>query len=93
MSEYVTVESEATPDPDVIELTVNQKLTTEEEEIYDDFAAGEEGSALAQSLFYGVSGILALTIRPHTLLITRDAEIPWEQIIDDVRDALRDFFL
>jgi hypothetical protein len=28
-----------------------------------------------------------------TLIITRDPDVPWEALIDEVRDALRDFFL
>lgn len=92
MSEYVTVESRPTDDPDVLEIATNQPLTEDEAEIYDSPEAGDEGSPLAQTLF-GVEGIWALTITPSSLLITRDPDAPWEDIVDEVRDALRDFFL
>lgn len=93
MSEYVTVEAEATPDPDTIELITNQTLTQGGEEIYPTPAAGDEGSPIAQMLFSGVQGIRALTLTGDTLIITRDPLVPWETLVDEVRDALRDFFL
>lgn len=93
MSEYVTVEIQASDNPNVLELVTNQTLTLESEERYDNFEAGDEGTPIAQMLFNGIRGIVALTLTEHTLLITRDPEIPWEEIVDEVRDALRDFFL
>lgn len=93
MSEYVTVEAEATANPDVMELYVNQMLTHTGEEIYHNYAEGDEGSPIAQMLFNGIRGIEALTITEEALIITRDPQVTWEEIIDDVRDALRDFFL
>ena len=74
--------------PDIGLLT----LTEDEAEVYDTPEAGDEGSPLAQTLF-GVDGIRALTITDSTLLVTRDPDAPWEAIVDEVRDALRDFFL
>lgn len=93
MSEYVTVEMEPTGDPDVIELVTNQTLTSAESEVYADYDAGSVGSPIAQMLFEGVPGIRALTITSDSLLITREPDFTWEEIVDDVRDALRDFFL
>jgi hypothetical protein len=92
MSEYVTVEARPTDDPDVLEILTNQTLTLEGEEVYHNFDEGDQGSPLAQTLF-GVYGIMALTIVSQTLTVTRDPEVPWEAIVDEVRDALRDFFL
>jgi hypothetical protein len=93
MSEYVTVEPQVTDDPDVLELVTNQTLTQDAPEIYSNFDQGDEGTPIAQMLFSGVRGILALTLSQHSLLITRDPDVPWEDIVDEVRDALRDFFL
>jgi hypothetical protein len=92
MSEYVTVESRPTDDADVLEIITNQPLTEADEEIYHSPEAGDEGSPLAQTLF-GVEGIRALTITESTLRITREPDTAWEDIVDEVRDALRDFFL
>lgn len=93
MSEYVTVETQATDDPDVLEIITNQQIAVDEDEIYDSFEAGDEGSPIAQMLFNGVRGLRALTISGSRLLLTRDPDVPWEEIVDEVRDALRDFFL
>jgi hypothetical protein len=92
MSEYVTVHSETTADPHVIEILTNQHLA-DSQEVYLDAEAGSAGSPIAQMLFEGVPGIRALTIWEDSLLLTRDPDYPWEAIVDDVRDALRDFFL
>jgi Scaffold protein Nfu/NifU N terminal len=93
MSEYVTVETRLTEDPHILEILTNQRLTPGEDEVYRTFEEGDEGSPIAQMLFNGVRGILALTISDSTLVITRDSDVPWEEIADEVRDALRDFFL
>jgi len=93
MSEYVTIEVEYTNNPNVADLFINQILTHDDEEVYDSMDAGEVGSPIAQMLFMAVDGIRRLVITEDCLTITRDDEIPWESIIDDVRDALRDWYL
>ena len=93
MSEYVTIESEPTDDPNIMELYINQSLTHETEEVYPSIEEGEVGSPIAQMLFQGVEGIQSLHITEDCLIITRKSDTPWEAIIDEVRDALRDFFL
>lgn len=93
MSEYVTVETQPTDNPDVLEIITNQKIAVEGDEVYSSYDEGDEGTPIAQMLFNGVRGIQALTISGTTLLITRDPDVSWEEIVDEVRDALRDFFL
>jgi hypothetical protein len=93
MSEYVTVETELTDHPDEIEIYTNQRLSRNAPEVYANRDSGSIGSPLAQTLFYAMPGILALTIHEDSLTITRDPGYTWEVIVDDVRDALRDFFL
>jgi hypothetical protein len=93
MSEYVTVETETTGIPDEIEIITNQTLTRLGQESYASDDDGSEGSPLAQTLFHAVAGIMALTVTEHSLFIRRDPAYTWEEIVDDVRDVLRDFFL
>lgn len=93
MSEYVTVEVEYGDNANVAELYVNQALTSEGEERYESAADGDLGSPIAQMLYTAVEGINSLTISQDCLMIQRDPEYPWEAIIDEVRDALRDWFL
>ena len=93
MSEYVTVDVEFADNPDVADLFVNQPLTDQVEEVYVSPAAGDLGSPLAQMLFAAVDGIQQLTILRDCLTITRASDHAWETIIDEVRDALRDWYL
>ncbi len=93
MSEYVTVEVEFTDNSEVVDLFINQILTSEDEEHYATPQEGEIGSPIAQMLFGAVDGIQELTIREDSLTMMRAADYPWEAIIDEVRDALRDWYL
>lgn len=93
MSEYVTIEVEYTNNPNVADLFINQTLTLEDEEVYKSPEQGEIGSPIAQMLFIAVDGIARLTITEDCLTITREPDVPWESIIDEVRDALRDWYL
>ncbi len=93
MSEYVTVEVEYTDDSNVVDLFINQILTHKDEEVYESLEAGELGSPVAQMLFSAVDGIRKLVITEDCLTITRDETYTWEMIIDEVRDALRDWYL
>lgn len=93
MSEYVTFEIEFTDDPLVVDLFVNQILTHAGEEHYESPQAGEVGSPLAQMLFAAADGLQQLRISSDCLTMTRRPEFAWEAIIDEVRDALRDWYL
>ncbi|MCY4464853.1 MAG: NifU N-terminal domain-containing protein [Chloroflexi bacterium] len=93
MSEYVTIEVEPGEHPDIAELVVNQLLATHGVEQYACPDEGDLGSPLAQMLFAAVDGIDQLTIHEDCLIIRRRPDQPWEFIIDEVRDALRDWYL
>jgi hypothetical protein len=93
MSEYFSLTAELTDDTDVMEITTSETLTHEPEEIYRTPEEGQIGSPIAQTLFHAASGIQALSIIEDTLIVQRAPGIVWEVLIDDIRDALRDFFL
>jgi hypothetical protein len=93
MTEYVDLHPEPTDDPDVMVLLTNLSLTPGgEAEVYHSPDEGEEGSPLAQTLF-AVPGLAALTLDGGELTITREPDVEWHDLIEDVSDALRDFFL
>ncbi len=92
MSEYITVRAEYTDDPDEVRLLTNLKLAPEGPESYPNPAEGDEGSPLAQTLF-GIGGIVALDIEGGTLAVLRDPGVEWPPLIDDITEALKDFFL
>lgn len=93
MSEYVDIQHEATDDPDVMRLITNLTLAPQDEpEVYPTPEDGDEGTPLAQTLF-SVPGLVALRIDGPELFIQRDPGVEWHDLIEDVSDALRDFFL
>ncbi len=93
MSEYITIESEPTGDADVMRLISNLTLVAgDEPEAYHSAEEGEEGSPLAQALF-AVPGLAALTIEGADLLVRRAPGVEWHDLIEDLSDALREFFL
>jgi len=91
MTEYIDIQPEPTDDPAVMRLVTNLALS-EVREVYDIREQGEEGSALAQALF-AVPGLAALTIDARDLLIRRAPDVEWHDLVEDISDALRDFFL
>lgn len=93
MSEYVKIEIEATENPDIVEIITNQVLTEAEKEVYASPQAMEMGSVLSQALFFAVDGMAELVITPDSLIVTRAPNMPWEMLIDEIRDALRDYYL
>lgn len=93
MSEYITFEIIPGDEAGKLQIITNQTLTQDGEEIYNSPEEGDEGSPIAQMLFNGIDGLLALTLRETTLWVTHDPDIPLETIADEIRDALRDFFL
>jgi Scaffold protein Nfu/NifU N terminal len=92
MSEYITVEAESTDDPDLMKLRTNLNLAPDGPETYASRDEGDEGSPLAQTLF-GIDGLAALDIEGGTLTARRDPEAEWHALIDDITEALKDFFL
>ncbi len=93
MTEYIDIRVVPTADPDVMRLVTNLDLTPEgSPEVYDSSDQGDQGSPLAQALF-GVPGLAALTLDGHMLWITRASGVEWHSLIEDVSDALRDFYL
>jgi hypothetical protein len=93
VSEYFSLTAEPTDDPDIMEIITSERLTNAGEEIYRSPEEGDVGSTIAQALFHAVDGIQALTIVDDTLIVQRAPGVVWEPLIDDIRDALRDFFL
>lgn len=92
MPEYVTFDIENTDDPDVRLLFINQRLT-DAAEVYATAEEGATGSPIAQLICLDVGGVAALTIQPDHLIVTREPDVDWTVLIDEIRDAIRDFYL
>ena len=92
MSEYITINVESNDDPDCIRLVTNLMLTEDDPEFYPDRETGDEGSPLAQTLFE-IEGLIALDIEDNSLTVHRDPDAEWHVLIDEITEALKDFFL
>lgn len=94
MPEYIRITPEYDPDDaNVVYLVTNLNLAYEgEEEYYEDASLGEIGSPLAQLMFL-IDGVKALTITTDTLIITRNPEVDWHVLIDEISTAIKDFYL
>jgi hypothetical protein len=93
MTEYIEVWPEATDDPDVMRLATNLDLTGgEPAEMYLSAEESEQGSPLAQALFE-IPGIRAMTIDGSVVMVTREADVEWHDLIEDLTSILKDFFL
>jgi hypothetical protein len=93
VSEYIDIQPEPTDDSEVVCLITNLSFTPEDGwEEYASPEQGQEGSPLAQALF-AVPGLAALTLDGSNIFITRAEDIEWHNLIEDVSDVLRDFFL
>jgi hypothetical protein len=93
MTEYIEIKTELTHDPEVIRLLTNLDLTAGgPPESYASPEEGESGSPLAQAIF-SVPGIAELSLEGREARLRRMAEVEWHDLINDVSDALKDFFL
>lgn len=94
MPEYIRIEPEYDEDdPQLVSLRTNLTLTTNaQSEHYASAEEGDEGSPLAQTLFQ-IEGIAALSITPDTLLVQKVPEAEWHMLIDEIRTAIKDYYL
>jgi len=92
MSEYISIDIEYSDDPDVVRLVTNLRLAQSGAESYPDHDAGDIGSPLAQTLF-SIDGLAALEIDEHSLAVRRSPDTEWFALIDEITEALKDFYL
>ncbi|MCS6871280.1 MAG: NifU N-terminal domain-containing protein [Anaerolineae bacterium] len=92
MSEYISLEPEYTLDPDLVILHTNLDLAPDGAERYASRAEGEEGSPLAQFLFQ-IEGLAALELDGTRLIVRRQPNVEWHTLLDEITDALKEFFL
>lgn len=92
MSEYIELNADLSGDPLVGVIETNLTLATDGDEVYASAEALLEGSPVAHALA-NIPGIVRLVIERHALVITRDPDVEWYVIVEDVSAALKDFFL
>jgi Scaffold protein Nfu/NifU N terminal len=93
LTEYITIKPESTDDPELICLMTNLDLTAGgPPESYASPQEGDEGSPLAQAI-WTVPGVAELRLDGREVHIRREADVEWHDLIEDVTDVLKDFFL
>lgn len=92
MSEYIEIETEASDDGKRIIVYTNLRLAEGDVEYYNSRESLEEGSPVAHALAM-IDGIARLRINDSDLFITREPDVEWHIIVEDISTALKDFFL
>ncbi len=92
MSEYIEIETETSDDGRRLIVYTNLRLAEGDIEDYNTREKLEEGSPVAQALAM-IDGIAHLRIEDSDLIITREPDVEWYTIVEDISAALKDFFL
>jgi hypothetical protein len=92
MSEYIEIETETSTDGQKIVFYTNLRLAEGAVEQYDSRDSMESGSPVAQALAM-IDGIAFLRIESSDLVITREPDVEWHFIVEEVTATLKDFFL
>jgi len=92
MSEYIEIETEPSEDGKNILFYTNLRLAEGAVEQYDSRDSLESGSPVEQALAM-IDGIAFLRIEGSDMFITREPDVEWYAIVEEVTVALKDFFL
>lgn len=94
MSEYIEFETELSDDGTLIVLYGNVPLSADAGSVeeYASLEEMEEGTPVAQALSV-IDGIAHLRIEHKRLIVTREPDVDWYLIVEDISAALKDFFL
>lgn len=93
MTEYIDIKAEPTDDPEVVLIVTNLDLTAGgPPETYATPEEGDAGSPVAQAIFT-IPGVDWLRLEGRQATIRRTPDVEWHDLIEDVSDVLKDFFL
>ena len=93
MTEYIDIRAEPSDDPEVMMLVTNLDLTAGgPPETYHSPEEGEGGSPVAQAIFT-IPGVAWLRLEGKQAVLRRAPDVEWHDLIEDVSDVLKDFFL
>ena len=84
--EHSDIEVEGTPNPNAAKFVVGQTLSPGGSRSYFD-ADDAEGDGLAERLFE-VHGVEALLIVDDFVTVTKDEDLEWTELVDEVKDVL-----
>ena len=93
MTEYIDIRAEPSDDPEMMVILTNLDLTSGgPPETYETPDEGESGSPVAQAIFT-IPGIAWLRLEGRQASLRRMPDVEWHDLIEDVSDVLKDFFL
>ncbi len=85
----VAITVQPTPNINALKFVLDRTLTQGKSQT---FRLGEEGAPpLAQALL-GIPGVVQVFFLNDFITVTRDPEIPWEKIAEQVEDTIRAHF-
>ncbi len=93
MTEYIDIRAEPTDDPEVTLIVTNLDLTAGgPPETYRTPEEGDSGSPVAQAIFT-IPGVAWLHLDGREARVRRTPDVEWHDLVEDVSDVLKDFFL
>ncbi|MCG8469022.1 MAG: NifU N-terminal domain-containing protein [Gemmatimonadetes bacterium] len=88
MSEDVQITVEGTPNPNAAKFVLDRDIPGEGSRSY--FDADEATDDPLASRLFEVDGVRALLIVENFVTVTKDEELEWPDLVDDVEEALLD---
>jgi len=90
MAETVQVTAEPTPNPNSVKFSLNQAVTVEGSESYDN-PQEASNSPLAKRLF-DIKGVRSLFFLKNFVTVVKDSGSGWDEIVPQVKEILKDYF-
>lgn len=81
------VNVQGTPNPHAAKFTLSQPLPVDDSRSYFD-ADAAAGDPLAERLFE-IDGVRALLMVDNFVTVTKDEDVEWEELVDEVTRAIR----
>ena len=90
MADTVQVTAEPTPNPNSVKFSLNQTVTAEGSESYDN-PQEAANSPLAKRLF-DIKGVRSLFFLKNFVTVVKDSGSGWDEIVPQVKEILKDYF-
>lgn len=82
----LTIRVEGTPNPNAAKFTLDRSVPVEDSTSYFD-AESASDDPLARDLF-AVEGVQALLMVDNFITVTKDADVAWEDLVEEIRPIL-----
>ncbi|MDX2305841.1 MAG: NifU family protein [Microscillaceae bacterium] len=91
-NKYITVYTEANPNPNSLKFVLNYLLVPEGS-TYDfpDLASAQEGSPLAEELFKNFNFVKRVFVMSNFITITKDEQSTWHEVAADLKKFIKEY--